>query len=85
MEDVKLRLGVLEDAPVHSEIDEKVKSAVSTEINLVVDLMPGQIEQTVEYKIAAAHEDKMTNIIATNEEHTTHLIEQFLKHFYSCA
>ena len=79
-EDIKRRLGVLEYALVHSEIDEKVKSAVSTEMKLVVDLMPGQIEQTVEDKIAATHEDKITKIIATNEEHTTRLIDQFLKH-----
>ena len=79
-EDIKRRLGVLEDAPVHSEIDEKVKSAVSTEMKIMVDLMPAQIEQTVEDKIAENHEDKMTNIIATHDEHTTRLIDQFVQH-----
>jgi len=29
--DVKLRLGVLEDAPVHSKVKEHIKSAVATE------------------------------------------------------
>ena len=40
-EDVKLRLGVLEDAPVQSGIDEKVKSAISTEMKIVYDSIPG--------------------------------------------
>ena len=44
-EDVKRRLGVLEDAPVQSGIDEKVKSAISTEMKILYDSIPGQIEQ----------------------------------------
>ena len=79
-EDVKRRLGVLEDAPVQSGIDEKVKSAISTEMKNVYDLIPGQIEQTVEDKIAVNHEDKMTKMIEINEVNSTRLINQLITH-----
>ena len=42
------------------------------------DSVPGQIEQSVEDKIAASHENKMTKMIETNEANSTRLIDQLV-------
>ena len=44
------------------------------------DSIPGQIEQTVEDKIAVNHEDKMTKMIEINEVNSTRLINQLITH-----
>ena len=52
LEDVSRRPEVLEFAPA----DEKVKSAVSTEMKVLEDSIPGQVAQIIEDKIAVSHD-----------------------------
>ena len=75
-EDVKWRLGVLETASPSPEVDEEIKSAVATEVKI----LEAVVLEAVENKTADSYEDKMTKMVADNEEHTTYMINEFLKH-----
>ena len=90
LEDVNLRLKVLEDAPAQSGIDEELKSEMSTQIEtmkeqLVISI-PQQIEQVVEDKIVARYEEKMLKLydVKTSQmteryqAQSTHLVEQLV-------
>ncbi len=90
LEDVNLRLKVLEEAPAQSGIYEELKSEMSTEIGtmkeqLVISI-PQQIEQVVEDKIVARYEEKMlklydvktSQMTERHQAQSTHLVEQLV-------
>ena len=77
--DVKLRLGVLEDAPVHSKVKEHIKSAVATESQSFMEDKEAALSSLVA-STANQIKEIVNTMNATHDIHTTRLLDQFLKH-----
>ena len=90
LEDMTLRIKVIEDAPAHSVIYEKFKSEMSIQIETMeqqfVMTIPGQISQVFEEKEANQYDVKMAEMTEMHNAQSTRMIGQLIyRTFNKCA
>ena len=77
LEEVKSRLGVLENASPSPSVKE-VKSVVAAEVKIMEGVVLEAVEN--ETKAATSYEEKIAKMVVDNEANSIHLINQLVAH-----